>query len=175
MSTFILDKVHSGIGFRVKHMMIATAKGEFKDFDVNVQGDLNNLEGLQIEVKIDAASINTNNSDRDNHLRSPDFFDVEKYKYITIKGESIKKISDDEYELTASVTIRDVTHSETFKVQFNGVSKHPMNGSTVAGFDVEGKINREKYGLTWNAPLETGGFLVGKDVNVSGNFEFVVQ
>src|SRR5690606_33766972 len=113
--------------------------------------------------------------DRDAHLRSPDFFDVANYPYITIKSESIKKISDDEYELTAKVTIRDVTETETFTVQFNGVSKSPMDGSTIAGFDVEGKLNREKYGLKWNAVLETGGVLVGKDVKVSGSFEFIVK
>lgn len=174
MSTFTLDKVHSGVGFSVKHMMVATAKGEFKNFDVTVEGDINNLEGLKINVTIDAASIDTNNSDRDGHLRSADFFDVEKYPAIKIEGQSIKKISDDEYELTAQVTVKDVTNTETFKVEYSGTSKSPMDGSTITGFDVEGKINREKYGLTWNAALETGGVLVGKDVKVHGNFEFVV-
>src|SRR5690606_35906835 len=106
MSTFKLDKVHSGIAFQVKHMMVAKAKGEFKDFDVTVTGDINNLESLQISAEINAASVNTNNEDRDNHLRSADFFDVENHPKVTIKGESIKKISDTEYELTAQVTIR---------------------------------------------------------------------
>lgn len=175
MSTFTLDKVHSGVDFRVKHMMVATTKGEFKDFDVNVEGDINNLEGLQIEAKIHAASINTNNADRDAHLRSADFFDAENHPYVVIKSKSIKKISEGEYELTADVTIRGVTNTETFNVEFNGTSKSPMDGSTVTGFDVNGKINREKYGLTWNAALETGGFLVGKDVTIHGNFEFGVK
>lgn len=175
MSVFTLDKVHSSVSFRVKHMMVATAKGEFKDFDVQVEGDLNNLENLQIEAKIAAASIDTNNADRDGHLRSPDFFDAENHPYVLIKSKSIKKITDGEYELTADVTIRDVTHSEKFTVEYNGTSKNPMDGSTVTGFDVDGKINREKYGLTWNAALETGGFLVGKDVNIHGNFEFRVE
>jgi polyisoprenoid-binding protein YceI len=174
MSTFTLDKVHSGIGFQVKHMMVSKAKGEFKNFDVAVEGDINNLESLKINATIDAASISTNNDDRDGHLRSADFFDVENYQAIKIEGQSIKKISDEEYELTALVTIKDVTNTEKFTVEFSGVSKNPMDGSTVTGFDVEGKINRETYGLTWNAALETGGFLVGKDVKLSANFEFVV-
>ncbi|WP_102347797.1 YceI family protein [Bacillus sp. Marseille-P3661] len=175
MTTFKLDKVHSGVAFQVKHMMVAKAKGEFKNFDVQVNGDLENLEGLTIAATIDAASISTNNDDRDGHLRSGDFFDVENYPTITIKGQSIKMISDEEYELTAQVTIKDVTNTEKFIVEFNGTSKNPMDGSTVTGFDVEGKINREDYGLTWNAALETGGFLIGKDVKLSANFEFVVE
>ncbi|MBU9710712.1 YceI family protein [Evansella tamaricis] len=175
MSKFTLDKVHSGIGFQVKHMMIAKAKGEFKDFDVKLEGDLQNLEGLNVEVTVDAASIATKNEDRDGHLRSADFFDVENYSTIKVIGESVKKISDDEYELTANVTIKDTTKTETFKIEFNGTSKNPMDGSTVTGFDVEGKLNREDYGLTWNAPLETGGVLVGKEVKLSGNFEFIVE
>ncbi|MCD8510434.1 MAG: YceI family protein [Bacillus sp. (in: Bacteria)] len=175
MTKFNLDTVHSGVEFSVKHMMVAKAKGEFKNFAVDVEGDINNLENLSVEVTIDAASINTNNEDRDGHLRSGDFFDVENYQNIKLKSESIKKVSDDEYEMTALVTIKDVTNKETFSVEFNGTSKNPMDGSTVAGFEVTGKINREAYGLTWNAPLETGGVLVGKDVKLTGNFEFVVE
>lgn len=175
MSTFKLDKAHSGIDFNVKHMMVAKARGEFKEFDVSVTGDINNLESLQVTVEIDANSINTNNEDRDNHLRSADFFEVENHPKIILKGESIKKLSDTEYELTAQVTIRDTTNTETFQVEFNGTAKNPMDGSTITGFDVVGKINREAYGLTWNAALETGGVLVSKDVALNANFEFVVE
>ncbi|MDG5788022.1 YceI family protein [Evansella sp. AB-P1] len=175
MTTFHLDKVHSGVGFQVKHMMIAKAKGEFKDFDVQIVGDMNNLEGLKVDVTVDATSIDTNNEDRDGHLRSADFFDVENYQTIKIVSESIKKVSEGEYELTANVTIKDVTKTEKFTVEYNGMSKNPMDGSTVTGFDVEGKINREDYGLTWNAPLETGGVLVGKEVKLIANFEFIVE
>ncbi|MFA9556570.1 YceI family protein [Evansella sp. AB-rgal1] len=175
MTTFTLDKVHSGVGFQVKHMMIAKAKGEFTDFDVKVEGDLENLEGLNIQVTVDPSSIDTKNDDRDGHLRSADFFDVDNFKSIKIVSKSISKVSANEYELTADVTIKDVTNTEKFTVEFNGTSKNPMDGSTVTGFDVEGKLNREAYGLTWNAPLETGGVLVGKEVKLSANFEFIVE
>ena len=175
MSTFTLDKVHSAIAFQVKHMMISKAKGEFKDFDVKVSGDINDLVNLQIEVEIDVNSINTNNEDRDNHLRSADFFDAENHPKITLKSEAIKKISDNEYELTAQVTIRGTTQTETFTVEHNGTAKNPMDGSTVTGFDVTGKINREAYGLTWNAALETRGVLVGRDVTLNAGFEFIVE
>ena len=89
--------------------------------------------------------------------------------------KDVKKVSDDEYEVTGQLTIKDVTKTETFKVEFNGQSKNPITGSIVAGFDVEGKINREDYGLTWNAALETGGFLIGKEVKIFGSFEFVIS
>lgn len=175
MSTFKLDKAHSGVAFQIKHMMISKVKGEFTEFDVNLEGDLNNLEGLNVKATVETASINTNSEDRDGHLRSADFFDSENYPTITIQGESIKKLSDELYELTAAVTIKDVTKNEVFKVEYNGTSKNPMDGSTVTGFDIEGTINREDYGLTWNAALETGGVLVGKEVKLSANFEFVVE
>lgn len=174
MSTFKLDQSHSGVAFQIRHMMISTVKGEFKGFDVSLEGNLDNLEALKVNATIDTASINTNSEDRDGHLRSADFFDSENYPAISIQSESIKKLSDQQYELTAAVTIKDVTKTEVFQVTFNGTSKNPMDGSTVAGFDIEGSIDREDYGLTWNAALETGGVLVGKDVKLSGNFEFVV-
>lgn len=175
MSTFQLDKAHSDVTFQVKHMMVSKAKGEFKNFDIQVTGDIENLESLQVTAEIDAASIDTNNTDRDNHLRSADFFDVEHHPKITIKSQSVKKVSDTEYELTAQVTIRGVTKTETFRVHYNGLAKHPMTGKMVAGFEVSGKINRDDYGLTWNAPLETGGLLVGKEVTINANLEFVVE
>ncbi len=175
MAAFILDKVHSGIGFQVKHMMVSKTKGEFTDFDVKIEGDLNNLEASKWTINIDSASINTNNKDRDNHLRSSDFFDAENYPKINFVSESIKKISEDEYEITGLLTIKEVTNTETFQVEFNGTSKSPMDGSIIAGFDGEGKVNRETYGLTWNAPLETGGVLVGKNVKLNVNFEFILS
>jgi polyisoprenoid-binding protein YceI len=175
MTNFQLDKVHSSITFQVKHMMVSKAKGEFTNFDVEVEGDINQLESLKAKVIIHAASIDTKNDDRDNHLRSADFFDVENYPSITFISDSVKKVSDSEYEVTGQLTIKDVTKTETFKVEYNGQSKNPMTGSIVVGFDVEGKINREDYGLTWNAALETGGFLVGKEVKIFGSFEFVVS
>ncbi|BBU41317.1 MULTISPECIES: YceI family protein [Aeribacillus] len=175
MANFQLDKVHSSISFQVKHLMVSKAKGEFTQFDVEVDGDVDQLESAKVKVTVQASSIDTKNEDRDNHLRSGDFFDVENYPVITFVSESIKKVSDDDYEVTGKLTIRNVTRTETFKVEFNGQSKNPLDGSIVAGFDVEGKINREDYGLTWNAALETGGFLIGKDVKLFGSFEFVIS
>jgi polyisoprenoid-binding protein YceI len=156
-------------------MMISKAKGEFTNFDIDVQGDINELESLKVKVTVDAASIDTKNADRDNHLRSADFFDVENHPTITFVSDSVRKLSDTEYEVTGQLTIRGVTRTETFKVEYNGQVKNPLTGGITAGFDVEGKINREDYGLVWNVALETGGFLVGKEVNLAASFEFALS
>ncbi|MFC7321598.1 YceI family protein [Halobacillus campisalis] len=173
MTTLTLDKVHSAIDFQIKHMMVSKAKGEFEDFEVEFNGDLSNVENASVKVTIPVASINTGNEDRDNHLRTGDFFEAEKYPNMVFESKSIKKISDEEYEVTGDFTIKGVTNEETFTVEYNGTSKSPMDGSTVAGFDVSGKVNREAYGMTYNAALETGGMLLGKDVKFEGNFEFI--
>ncbi|BBW96358.1 YceI family protein [Geobacillus icigianus] len=175
MTTFQLDKAHSSITFQVRHMMISKAKGEFTNFDVDVQGDVNELESLKVKVTVDAASIDTKNTDRDNHLRSADFFDVENHPTITFVSDSVRKLSDTEYEVTGQLTIRGVTRTETFKVEYNGQVKNPLTGGITVGFDVEGTINREDYGLVWNVALETGGFLVGKEVKLNASFEFALS
>ncbi|WP_101846817.1 YceI family protein [Halobacillus sp. Marseille-P3879] len=175
MTTLTLDKVHSTLDFQIKHMMVSKAKGEFEDFEVDFNGDLENVESASVKVTIPVTSINTGNEDRDGHLRSGDFFEAEKYPNMVFKSKSIKKISDDEYEVTGDFTIKDVTNEETFTVEYNGTSKSPLDGSTVAGFDVSGKVNREAYGMTYNAAIETGGMLLGKDVKFEGNFEFIVS
>ncbi|MCA0993364.1 YceI family protein [Pseudalkalibacillus hwajinpoensis] len=174
MKTLTLDKVHSSLDFQIKHMMVSKAKGEFTDFDVNFNGDLNDLTAANIKVTISVKSIDTGNEDRDGHLRSGDFFEADQYPNMVFESKSIKKKSDEEYDVTGNFTIKGVTKEETFTVEYNGTSKSPLDGSTVAGFDVSGKINREAYGMTYNAAIETGGFLLGKDVKFEGNFEFVV-
>ncbi|WP_181347978.1 YceI family protein [Thalassobacillus sp. CUG 92003] len=175
MSTLTLDKVHSSLDFQIKHMMVSKAKGEFKDFDVDFKGDLNNLSEASVTVTIPVTSINTGNEDRDNHLRSGDFFEAEKYPNMVFESKSIKKKSDDEFEVTGDFTVKGVTNEETFTVEYNGTAKSPLDNSMVAGFDVSGTINREAYGMTYNAALETGGVLLGKDVKFQGEFEFVVS
>ncbi|WP_371018038.1 YceI family protein [Pseudalkalibacillus sp. JSM 102089] len=174
MSTLTLDKVHSSLDFQIKHMMVSKAKGEFTDFDVDFNGDLDNLTSANIKVTISVKSIDTGNEDRDGHLRSGDFFEADQYPNIVFQSKSIAKKDDGEYDVTGDFTIKGVTKEETFTVEYNGKSKSPLDGSTVAGFDVSGKVNREAYGMTYNAAMETGGFLLGKDVKFEGNFEFVV-
>ncbi|SFM12971.1 Polyisoprenoid-binding protein YceI [Gracilibacillus orientalis] len=175
MAKVTLDKVHSALNFEVKHMMVSKAKGEFQNFDIDFNGDFDNIENASVKVTIDVASIETNNDDRNGHLKSEDFFNVEEYPNITFVSKKITKVSDSEFKLTGDVTIKGVTNEETFTVEYNGKAKDPMQGNTIAGADITGKLNREDYALTWNAPLETGGVLIGKEVKFTGGLEFVVE
>ncbi|WP_067727744.1 YceI family protein [Oceanobacillus damuensis] len=164
-----VDPVHSEVGFSVKHMMISKAKGTFDKFDAVIEADVEDLTDSKVEVTINTASVNTRNEDRDNHLRSGDFFDSENYPTLTFIATDITKKSANEYEVTGDLTIKDTTKPVTLDVTFEGQSKDPMGGDTVAGFSGKTSINRKDFGLTWNAAVETGGVLVGEDVNI--NFE----
>ncbi|PKC51538.1 Lipid/polyisoprenoid-binding, YceI-like protein, partial [Rhizophagus irregularis] len=143
---------------------------QFDAYTAEVEAeDLSDLTTAQITFTLDVASINTRNTDRDNHLKGADFFDVEKYPSITFKSTSIEKDGDD-YKLTGDLTIKDVTKPVTFEVEFGGKGTNPW-GVEVYGFEAEAKINREEFGLTWNAALETGGVLVGKDIKIKVELE----
>lgn len=165
MKKWTIDQAHSEIGFSVKHMMISKVKGSFTSFDAAVEANEENLSGALIDFKIATESINTNNADRDNHLRSADFFDAEQYPYITFKANDIVQ-KDDEYELNGDLTIKGVTRPATFEVEYGGKGTNPW-GVEVVAFNAEGKINRKDFGLTWNQSLETGGVLVGEDIKIS--------
>ncbi|TFE02464.1 YceI family protein [Jeotgalibacillus sp. R-1-5s-1] len=161
-----VDAAHSSIDFSVKHMMISKVKGSFHDFSADVTADPADLTGADIRFSITVNSIDTRNQDRDNHLRSADFFEVEQFPNITFVSTDVKKIGDDEYELTGDVTIKDVTRKETFTVEYEGAGKDPW-GNEKVGFSATGKLNRKEYGLTWNQALETGGVLVGEDIKIN--------
>jgi len=161
-----IDPVHSSVDFSVRHMMIANVKGSFKAFEATVVADPADLTNAEISFAIDAASIDTRNEDRDNHLRSADFFDAENNPKITFTATDIKKTDEGEYNVTGDLTIRGVTRPETFSVVYEGSGKDPW-GNEKAGFSGAGSINRADYGLTWNAALETGGVLVGDKIKIS--------
>ena len=153
-------------------MMITNVKGEFKNFSVEVDGD--DILKSSLNVSIDGSSINTNNNDRDNHLKSADFFDVENHKELLFKSTSFKQKDDDEYELKGILTIKGNSKEVALEVEFGGINKDPW-GNEKAGFSVEGKINRKDWGLNWNAALETGGVLVSEEVKIFGELQFVKQ
>lgn len=166
MSKWKVDASHSSIDFQVKHMMVSKVKGTFESFHVIIDAEnLEDLSAASIAIDIETATINTKNEDRDNHLKSADFFDVENYPSIKFQSTSITKSGDD-YKVTGDLTIKDVTKPVTFDVEYNGKGKNPW-GVDVYGFEGETKIDREEFGLTWNAALETGGVLVSKDVKIS--------
>ncbi|GGB48791.1 hypothetical protein F3157_18980 [Virgibacillus dakarensis] len=170
-STWLIDPVHSSLEFVVKHMMVSKAKGVFQDFEATVVADPEDLTNAEIEFVIDVNSINTRKEDRDNHLRSADFFDVENHPKMTYKVTDITKKSAHHYDVTGDLTIRGTTKPVTFDVTFEGQHKDPMSGNIVAGFSGTAEINRKDFGLTWNAALETGGVVVGEKVKLNVEIE----
>ncbi len=170
MAKFAVDQAHSAIGFEVKHMMVSKVKGQFGSYTADVEAaDLTDLTTASIAFKIDVASIDTRSEDRENHLKSADFFDVENYPTIDFKSTNITR-DDDDYKVTGDLTIKDVTKPVTFDVEYGGKGTNPW-GVEVYGFEAEAKVNREDFGLTWNAALETGGVLVGKDIKIKVELE----
>ncbi len=169
---WVMDPAHSELTFRVKHMMISNVKGEFKNFNVEVDGD--DILKSQIKVTIDASSINTNNNDRDNHLKSADFFDADNHKQLLFTSTGIEKKDDSEYKLKGNLSIRGNTKEVSLDLEYGGSNKDPW-GNEKAGLSIEGKINRHDFGLNWNTALETGGVLVSEEVKIAAEVQFVKQ
>lgn len=169
---WVLDPTHSEIGFKVKHLMISNVKGIFSSYEAAIDGE--DFTTSSINVNIDVASISTNNTDRDAHLKNADFFDVENYATITFKGKSLTKVDDDEYQLKGILTIRDISKEVVLDVEYGGVNMDPWGNEKLA-FEIIGKINRKDWGLNWNSALETGGVLIGEEVKISAEVQFVKQ
>jgi len=169
-----IDEVHSKLRFSAKHMIIAEVEGQFNKFDFSLKNEGDDLTTSQVELTIDAKSIDTRNEDRDNHLRSPDFFDIEKFREIKFKSRSVEKINDEKYKLVGNLTIKDITKPIELDVTYGGQIKDPW-GNTRAGFTVKGSLNRFDYGLKWNALIETGGAVVGKTINIICNIEVIKE
>ena len=170
LQKWAVDVAHSSVDFSIKHMMIATVKGAFHQFSADVEADVNDLTTANIGFSVNVASIDTRNGDRDNHLRSGDFFDAENHPEMTFRSTSVKKTGDGEYDVTGDLTIRGTTKAATFAVTYEGSGKDPW-GNEKVGFSVKGTILRSDYGLTWNAALETGGVLVGDSVKITLDIE----
>lgn len=170
---FKVDKAHSQAEFRVRHMM-SSVTGRFNDFDATIDLNRANPAASKVEFTIQAASINTANENRDKHLRSADFFEVEKYPTIRFASTKITPAGKDRYDVTGKLTIRDVTKDVTLPVTFLGFGKDPW-GNERAGFEIETTLNRKDYGLNWNKALDQGGFLLADDVKVLINIEAVQQ
>ncbi|MFD0762299.1 YceI family protein [Lutibacter aestuarii] len=167
-----IDPTHSEITFKVKHLMISNVKGEFKTFEGTIDGE--DFTKSKISASIDASSISTNNDDRDTHLKSADFFEIESYPEITFVSKSIKKVDDDEFKLVGDLTIKGTTKEITLDTEFGGYMKDPY-GNEKAGFSINGKLNRKDFGLNWNAALEAGGVMVGNEIKINAEVQFVKQ
>ena len=170
-----IDAAHSEIAFKVKHLMISNVKGTFKEFDASIYTTGEDFMTSEIDFWLNPASIETGATDRDAHLKSADFFDVENHKQITFIGNTYEKVDNDgSYTLYGDLTIKGITKQIKLDVEFGGVMKDPW-GNEKAGFTINGKINRKDWGLNWNAALEAGGVLVGDEVRINCEVELLKQ
>ena len=167
-----IDPSHSEIQFKVKHLMVTTVTGSFKKFEGTVESNSDDFSDAKISFTADISSIDTGAPDRDKHLRSADFFELDKYPQLKFTSTSFKKIDEHNYDLAGDLNIRGVTKPIKLKVEYAGKAKDPW-GNTKAGFALEGKINRKEWGLAWNAPLETGGVLVSEEVRLLAEIQLI--
>lgn len=173
-TTWVLDPTHSEAHFKVKHLVISTVTGSFQTFEGTAVTEGDDFENAQVNFSIDAASISTNQEQRDGHLKSADFFDAEQYPKITFKSTSFKKVDDENYKLEGDLTVKDVTKPVTLDVEYGG-SNTDFYGNNKAGFEVTGKISRKAFGLTWNGITEAGAVVVSDDVKLIFNVQFAKQ
>lgn len=173
-TTWALDPLHTHAEFAVRHLMISTVKGRFTEVSGTLQADEADPSRSSIEIEIDVASIDTRVADRDQHLRSADFFDAESHPKITFRSRRIEPAGDKRYRVVGDLAIRGTTREVELDVQEEGRAKDPWGGERV-GFSVVGRLNRGDYGLKWNQALETGGVMVGEQVKLHIDAEFVKQ
>ncbi len=169
-----IDSAHSEINFSVRHMMISKVRGSFEAFSGSVNFDEDNPTNTTVDISIDAASINTREDQRDGHLRSPDFLNVDEYPTLTFKSSKVEQIDAETGKLYGDLTIRGVSKPVVLDVEYAGQAKSPW-GTTSAGFSAKTSINRTDWGLTWNQALETGGILVGEKITIEIELELVKQ
>ncbi|MDA3944928.1 MAG: YceI family protein [Bacteroidetes bacterium] len=169
-----IDHAYSNVTFEVDHMVVSTVTGKFQEFEGDIKSDKDDFSDAKISFTIQAASVNTNNEKRDNHLRDEDFFEVATYPTIEFVGKKLVPVSGKKYTITGDLTMHGVTKEIELDVKYNGTIKDPW-GNIRAGFKVSGELNREDYGLTWNNALEAGGVLVGEEVEIQINLELVKE
>ena len=169
-----IDSAHSAAHFSVKHLMVSTVRGQFKAVTGTVVLEEADLTRSRVQVEVDAASIETGEPKRDGHLKSPDFFDVAKFQKLTFRSTRIEKACED-FKVTGDLTMHGVTRPVTLTVDSLSAATKDPYGRTVRGVSAHGKLNRKDWGLAWNAPLETGGVLVGEEVKLQIDAELVAK
>jgi polyisoprenoid-binding protein YceI len=174
VATWAIDPAHSNVEFAVKHLMISTVKGRFSDVKGTIRHDESNPANSQVEIDIGTASIDTRAEQRDAHLRSGDFFDVERFPTMTFRSRRIEGDPDQKFKLIGDLTIRDVTREVTLDAEFQGRKRDPWGGERM-GFDATGKVNRKDYGLNWNQVLEAGGWVLGDEIKLTIDVELIKQ
>jgi polyisoprenoid-binding protein YceI len=171
---WILDPTHSELGFKIKHLMITNVSGSFKDFQVVVDTKNEDFSTAQILATIEMASIFTNNTQRDEHLRNSDFFSVSEFPQLTFKSTGVEIIDGENFEVTGDLTMKGITKPVTLNVEYSGVTKDPWGGERV-GFVVTGKIKRSEWGVSFNGLLESGGMMLGEEVKLHSEIQLVKQ
>ncbi len=174
MSKWLVDPAHSEVHFKIKHLVISTVSGSFKKFEGKMESSNNDFTDAKINFTINSSSVDTNNEQRDGHLKADDFFNAEKFPEIKFVSTSIAKKSEDEYLLKGDLTIRDVTKPVELEVEYGGQTKD-MYGQQKAGFDATGKIDRQEFGLKWSAVTEAGGLVISNDVKLNMSIQFTKQ
>jgi len=170
-----VDPTHSEVIFKVKHLMVTNVSGNFNLFTANVETEGEDFTKATVTFSADTASLSTNNEQRDEHLKSADFFDIANFPKITFKATQYENIDHDgSYEMTGDLTIRGISKPVKLSVEFGGVVKDPW-GNTKAGFTINGKISRKDFGLSWNTALETGGVMVSDEVRISSEIQLIKQ
>jgi len=169
-----VDASHSNVKFTVTHLVVSEVEGYFRVFDGSISAEKEDFSDANIQFSVDANSINTDNTNRDEHLKGDDFFNTAKFPSMTFKSTSFKKVSDKKYVLTGNLTIRDVTKQVSFDVTYNGKVKDPW-GNTKSGFKASSSINRQDYKLTWSKLTEAGGAVVSDEVDIRLNLEFKLE
>jgi polyisoprenoid-binding protein YceI len=172
-TTWTLDAAHSVAEFKVKHMMISNVKGQFTGITGVLTLDEKDVAGSRVEATIDASTINTREAQRDAHLKSIDFFNVEQFPTLSFRSTQVRRTGDHELAVTGDLTIHGVTRQVTFQVEGPTAAGKDPWGNTRIGVSATTRINRKDFGLTWNTALETGGILVGEDVTITLDLEFV--
>ncbi len=168
-----LDPTHSEVHFKVKHLVISTVTGTFKAFDGSFETENDDFSDAKIDFSLDVNSIDTNQEQRDTHLKSADFFDAEKYPKISFKSTAFTKDGDD-YVLQGNLTIKDVARLVKLNVEYGGTATD-FYGNEKAGFEITGKISRKEFGLTWDAVTEAGAIVVGDEIKLNINVQFAKQ
>ncbi|MFG2106200.1 YceI family protein [Micromonospora chersina] len=171
--TYLLDAAHKRVGFVARHMMVAKVRGEFAEASATITVAEDPMQSA-VSATIQAASINTAQADRDAHLRSPEFLDVEQFPTLEFRSTGVKSREGNEFVLSGELTIKGVTRPVDLEVEFEGVGRSPF-GQDIFGFSASTEIDREDFGLTWNVALETGGVLVGKKIKIEIEGEAIRQ
>lgn len=170
-TNWVIDPTHSEIGFKVKHMMFTNVSGKFNSFEAQIAYEEADFTTASIQFSADVNSIDTHQADRDQHLRSADFFDIEHFPTLTFVSESVEKTGESSFNIHGVLTLKGVSKKIVLKADYSGLMQDPW-GNTKIGLAIQAVINRKDYGLTWNAALETGGVLVGEDVTLVADVQF---